>query len=103
MLKEHDTQISIGRKRSPCDNAACEWIMTTLKQEEVYRYDNHDFHGFLATLGEVPERVNNRGRLHSPLGYLPHAEFERNGGEVYGQIMVSKEAHARLDAEEGTK
>ena len=79
MLKQHQTTISMSRKGNPYDNAACESFMKTLKYEEVYRNEYRDFDEARASIGEFLERVYNRKRLHSALGYVPPAEFE-NGG-----------------------
>jgi putative transposase len=76
MLKQHKATISMSRKGNPYDNAACESFMKTLKYEEVYRNEYRDFHDAHASIGEFLERVYNRKRLHSALGYLPPAEFE---------------------------
>jgi putative transposase len=76
MLKQHHAIISMSRKGNPYDNAACESFMKTLKYEEVYRNDYRDFSEARAHIGEFLERVYNRKRLHSALGYLPPAEFE---------------------------
>jgi len=80
MLKQHHAEISMSRKGNPYDNAACESFLKTLKQEEVYRNEYRDFHDAHSSIGEFLERVYNRKRLHSALGYLPPAEFEQNGG-----------------------
>ncbi len=37
LLKEHNIDISMSRKGTPWDNAACESFMKTLKYEEVFR------------------------------------------------------------------
>ena len=76
LLKQHQAQISMSRKGNPYDNAACESFMKTLKYEEVYRNEYRDFWEARASIGEFLERVYNRKRLHSALGYLPPAEFE---------------------------
>jgi len=76
LLKQHQAQISMSRKGNPYDNAACESFMKTLKHEEVYRNEYRDFQEALACIGDFLERVYNRHRLHSALGYLPPAEFE---------------------------
>jgi putative transposase len=76
LLKQHQATISMSRKGTPYDNAACESFMKTLKQEEVYRNEYRDFHEARAGIGEFLERVYNQKRLHSALGYLPPAEFE---------------------------
>ena len=80
MLKQRHAQISMSRKGNPYDNAACESFLKTLKQEEVYRNEYRDFHDARSSIGEFLERVYNRKRLHSALGYLPPTEFEQNGG-----------------------
>jgi transposase InsO family protein len=82
LLKQHQIQISMSRKANPYDNAACESFMKTLKYEEVYRTEYRDVADAYAQIGEFLERVYNRRRLHSALGYVPPAEFEQNGGSV---------------------
>ena len=76
LLKQHHATISMSRKGNPYDNAACESFMKTLKYEEVYRNEYRDFHEARASIGEFLERVYNRRRLHSALGYVPPVEFE---------------------------
>ena len=81
MLKQHGVTISMSRKGNPYDNAACESFMKTLKYEEVYRNEYRDFHDARAGIGEFLERVYNQKRLHSALGYLPPAEFEKGDSQ----------------------
>ena len=76
LLKQHQAQISMSRKGNPYDNAACESFLKTLKHEEVYRNEYRDFQEALTCIRDFLERVYNRHRLHSALGYLPPAEFE---------------------------
>jgi putative transposase len=78
MLKQHRAAVSMSRKGNPYDNAVCESFLKTLKQEEVYRNEYRDFHDARSSIGEFLERVYNRKRLHSALGYLSPAEFEQN-------------------------
>jgi putative transposase len=82
LLKQHQIQISMSRKGNPYDNAACESFMKTLKYEEVYRTEYRDLADAYAQIGEFLERVYNRRRLHSALGYVPPTEFEQNGGSI---------------------
>ena len=78
LLKDHGIDISMSRKANPWDNAACESFMKTLKYEEVHRNEYRDVSEARAAIQEFLEKVYNEKRLHSALGYVPPAEFERN-------------------------
>jgi putative transposase len=78
LLKQHGMFISMSRKANPWDNAACESFMKTLKYEEVHRNEYRNLAEARASIHEFLEKVYNRNRLHSALGYLPPVEFERN-------------------------
>jgi putative transposase len=77
LLKHHQIEISMSRKGNPYDNAACESFMKTLKYEEVYRQEYRDLADARRSIERFLEKVYNEKRLHSALGYLPPAEFER--------------------------
>jgi len=77
-LQEHGVRISMSRKANPWDNAVCESFIKTLKYEEVYRTEYHNLAEARAGIGTFLEKVYNQKRLHSALGYLPPAEFERS-------------------------
>jgi len=77
LLRDHGIQISMSRKANPWDNAACESFLKTLKYEEVYRTEYRDLAEARSGIGAFLEKVYNQKRLHSALGYLPPAEFER--------------------------
>ena len=76
LLKSHGIDISMSRKANPWDNAACESFMKTLKYEEVLRNEYRDLAEARASIREFLEKIYNRKRLHSALGYVPPAEFE---------------------------
>jgi transposase InsO family protein len=78
LLKDHGIDISMSRKANPWDNAACESFMKTLKYEEVHRNEYRNLGEASAAIHDFLEKIYNRKRLHSALGYLPPAEFERN-------------------------
>jgi putative transposase len=77
LLKANDISISMSRSGNPYDNARCESFMKTLKYEEVYRTEYRDLADARAQIGEFIEKVYNQKRLHSALGYLAPAEFEK--------------------------
>ena len=90
LLHDHSIRISMSRPGNPWDNAACESFIKTLKYEEVYRTEYRDLAEARASIGLFLEKVYNQKRLHSALGYLPPAEFER------GRLAQNnKEAAAR--------
>lgn len=76
LLKENLIQISMSRKGNPYDNALAESFMKTLKYEEVYRAEYRDERDARAQIRQFIEKVYNRKRLHSALGYLSPVEFE---------------------------
>jgi putative transposase len=77
LLQEQGIRISMSRQANPWDNAACESFLKTLKYEEVYRTEYRDLADARAGIGAFLEKMYNQKRLHSALGYLPPAEFER--------------------------
>jgi len=77
LLQDHGITISMSRRGNPWDNAACESFMKTLKYEEVLRNEYRNLVEARSSIREFLEKVYNQKRLHSALGYLPPAKFER--------------------------
>ncbi len=77
LLTEHSILISMSRRGNPYDNAQAESFIKTLKYEEVYRTEYLDFADARRRIGQFIESIYNQKRLHSALGYLAPAEFER--------------------------
>jgi len=93
LLKASGITISMSRRGNPYDNATCESFLKTLKYEEVYRSEYRDLDEARASIGTFLEKVYNQKRLHSALGYLPPAEFERgllaqHGPEAVRQLAI---------------
>ena len=78
LLKTYGIEISMSRKGNPWDNAACESFMKTLKYEEVLRNEYRDLADARASICEFLEKIYNEKRLHSALGYMPPARFEKD-------------------------
>jgi putative transposase len=75
-LKEHDIQISMGRKGNPYDNAFAESFIKTLKWEEVYLNEYGTFNDAIQNIERFIEEVYNLKRLHSSIGYKSPVDFE---------------------------
>lgn len=90
-MREHGIRPSMGAVRSPWDNAAMESLMGTIKSEAVHArvYDSREEAEL--DLFEYIECIYNRVRIHSALGYMSPAEFEK--------ANWPKEGKSRLQAE----
>lgn len=76
LLADYGIRGSMSRAGNPYDNAYAESFMKTLKYEEVYRSEYADLADATASIAEFIEKIYNRKRLHSSLGYRPPVEFE---------------------------
>lgn len=77
LLKDKSIKISMSRKGNPYDNAKAESFMKTLKYEEVHRVEYKDLADARRGIRKFLELTYNRKRLHSALGYVPPAEFDK--------------------------
>ena len=77
LLREADIQISMAAVGEPTENGYAERLMRTIKEEEVDLSDYQDFTEAYQQIGQFVTDVYNRKRIHSALGYLTPAEFER--------------------------
>jgi putative transposase len=89
-LLERGFQISMSRKGAPWENGYVESFIKTLKAEEVSLKQYRNLEEARRSLGHFLDEVYNQHRLHSALGYLPPAQFERDW-----QKQNNKEAAAR--------
>jgi len=77
-LDERGIRISMSRRGNVYDNAMAESFIKTLKYEEVYRMEYRDLTEAKASMKKFLEKIYNRKRLHSALGYRPPREFEQS-------------------------
>jgi transposase InsO family protein len=96
ILTEAGAFISMSRKANPYDNAYAESFMKTLKYEEVYLNEYQNMNEARGAIAYFLEDVYNKKRLHSALGYLPPAEFERNA-----QMLAASSGRAIAQAAMG--
>lgn len=75
-LAEYGMVGSMSRKGKPIDNPQAESSMKTLKYEEVYQYGYESIDDVRRRLPEFIEKIYNRKRIHSALGYLTPEEYE---------------------------
>jgi transposase InsO family protein len=76
-LADAEIACSMSRKGNCWDNAVVESFFATLKQELVNRCNFADHDAARAALFRYIEAFYNRRRLHSALGYVSPAEYER--------------------------
>ena len=90
VLNKHKFIISMSRKGNPYDNAMAESFMKTLKTEEVYINEYHDFSDAYANIERFIEIVYNNKRLHSSIGYRTPEEMEAEFYHKQSTLAISK-------------
>ena len=74
-------RISMSRKGEPTENGHVERLMRTIKEEEVALSDYDGYGDARSQIGTFLDEVYRHKRVHSALGYLTPAEFERRWHE----------------------
>jgi transposase InsO family protein len=77
LLKRYSMQQSMSRKGNCWDNAVVERFFRSLKYEQTNRRDYESRTELKRDIFDYIEMFYNRERLHSTLGYLSPAAFER--------------------------
>ena len=72
-----DVQISMAAVGQPTENGYAERLIRTIKEEEVALSDYDGYHDARRQIGWFLTDVYRNKRIHSALGYLTPAEFER--------------------------
>ena len=81
LLKDYGMQMSMSRKGDCWDNAVMESFFSTLKKELVHHRKYRTRAEARQEIFEFIEVFYNRERLHSSLGYLCPADYERHIAE----------------------
>lgn len=79
-LKDHGTISSMSRSGNCHDNAVAESFFKTIKVELAKRQKFNTIEEARAAIFEYIEIFYNRKRLHSTLGYVSPAEYEKKSG-----------------------
>jgi transposase InsO family protein len=82
LLRDENITCSMSRKGNCYDNAVMESFFASLKKELVHQADYKTRAEARQSLFEYIEVFYNQQRLHSTLGYLSPAEYERQFEQV---------------------
>jgi putative transposase len=77
MLQQHGIVCSMGRRANCWDNTVMERFFLSLKTERVGQRDYANHAEAATDIADCIVRFYNPVRLHSTLGYLSPAAFER--------------------------
>jgi transposase InsO family protein len=89
LLAGRDVAMSMATVGKPEENGFAERLMQTIREEEIDLSEYRDFADAYGQLGRFLDDVYNRKRIHSSLGYLTPAEFERQWLEE-SSVMASR-------------
>jgi len=76
-LEEVGIQPSMGEKGNSYENAHAESFIKTIKYEEVHMNEYETIEDVRRNINQFIEKVYNKKRLHSSIGYKPPMEFEK--------------------------
>lgn len=83
MLVEAGVAISMAEVGQAWQNGYAERVIRTIKEEEVDLSEYIDYNDAYQQIGRFLDDVYQRKRIHSSLGYLTPAEFERQWRESH--------------------
>lgn len=88
LLEQHGIEVSMSRPGNPYDNAYCESFIGKLKQEQWDGRQYERIEDVRSVMRTILEEVYNQRRLHSALGYVSPAEFERRHAASSSQPTI---------------
>ena len=88
LLKQAQVQISMAEIGEAWQNGYAERLIRTIKEEEVDLSDYQDYTDALRHIGRFLDDVYMHQRIHSSLGYLTPAEFERQWLQEHVQSQL---------------
>ncbi len=80
-LEQVQAQVSMADVGAAWQNGYAERVIRTIKEEEIALSDYRDFQDAYDQIGRFIDDVYTHKRIHSSLGYLTPAEFERQWRE----------------------
>lgn len=83
--------ISMAAVGEAWQNGYAERLMRTIKEEEVDLSEYRNFAEAYEQIGEFPEEVYSKKRIHSSLGYLTPSEYEAEWNEQRNRECDIKE------------